>query len=746
MLVTRGREKGANFEEKLTLMNQYPRKEFSGLRGKAALSLLRVAMAARALPLLLLSALLLRADAQTVYVDNEDGAPTAVQSTPAYTVNNYQEATCNTFSGPGGAAGATRWCDNDDGTNAYEAEFSLPAGQALGVWAIHYWSVGQCGAGLNDAIPVIVDQAGGSGTVSTTANMRLATGWRPLTGGTGAQGNEYVMQGGAANSKIRWRGGSYVTGIGWSCVDGFRFVFVAPTTTAPPTTAPPTTAVPTTAPPTTAPPTTAPPTTAVPTTTASPATTTAVPNPTTNVPTTAVPTTGRTTGIFTTTGSTTGVVQSNPKATDEASSEAAPFPWWIIAVAAGACCCLLCLVVVLLVVRKRRSRKTEGSDFDAGDFAYELGPVADEFEVEDEENHYDKIAAVMAPTKEDNYQPATDVAEEQGYARLTNVTGVVEGSYAEFPKPEDGGQQHDAFSGVLVLDANDVLVDPGRAFAQGAFGAVYRGSYKGMDIAVKMLKPDFTEAQLESFYKEVEVIAKVPPHEFVVGFVGATPDPFLIATEFCGQGSLVRFLRSKRTASLTPNQELRILADIAEGMAHLASNKIVHRDLAARNVLLTNKLVPKICDFGMSIALEGDAHHSKSTVGPVRYMALEAIQKGRYSEKSDVWSFAVVAWEVFNRGSTPYGKDKPLMQVVREVMAGTRLQYPDGACSDKLSEFLGTCMLKDAGSRPKFADIVDFFAKGEDAGEVVYASLATFTTLDGGENGPDFGEFREDGF
>jgi hypothetical protein len=167
--------------------------------------------------------------AQTVYVDNEDGAPTAVQTEGLWTVNAYTEAACPTMSGPGGNAGASRWCDNDDDANPYEATFTLPAGQPVAVWRVSFWSVGPCGAGQADPNPVFVDSAAisGEGTISTAANSGQPTGWQRLQGGNGVQGDEFVLGGGGGvNGQIRWRGGSYTTISGWTCVDGLRFVLV----------------------------------------------------------------------------------------------------------------------------------------------------------------------------------------------------------------------------------------------------------------------------------------------------------------------------------------------------------------------------------------------------------------------------------------------------------------------------------------------------------------------------------------
>jgi serine/threonine protein kinase len=113
--------------------------------------------------------------------------------------------------------------------------------------------------------------------------------------------------------------------------------------------------------------------------------------------------------------------------------------------------------------------------------------------------------------------------------------------------------------------------------------------------AIKMLKGTFTDAQLQSFYDEVEIISRIPPHHNVVGFVGAIPDPLMIITEFCAAGSLHVFLKSGKQP-LSVAQELQIVRDIATGMEHLAANKIVHRDLSARNILLTKALTVKIAE------------------------------------------------------------------------------------------------------------------------------------------------------
>ncbi len=94
--------------------------------------------------------------------------------------------------------------------------------------------------------------------------------------------------------------------------------------------------------------------------------------------------------------------------------------------------------------------------------------------------------------------------------------------------------------------------------------------------------------------------------------------------------------------------ELRktILLGVARGVHHLHSESIIHRDLAARNILLTANMESKVADFGLSRQLlnkEGN-NYTKSSFGPLKWMAPEAILHKKYSPASDAFSFGVVRY------------------------------------------------------------------------------------------------------
>ena len=151
-----------------------------------------------------------------------------------------------------------------------------------------------------------------------------------------------------------------------------------------------------------------------------------------------------------------------------------------------------------------------------------------------------------------------------------------------------------------VIDLSRLTLGP--AFAQGAFGRLYKGTYaSGKDVGVKILErppnnPLRAQMLENQFSKEVAMLATLK-HENVVQFVGYCRKPLVwcIVTEYAKGGSLRAFLVKRRAISL--RLSMKYALEIARGMAYLHSFGVIHRDLKSDNLLMVDNSI-KIADFG----------------------------------------------------------------------------------------------------------------------------------------------------
>lgn len=243
---------------------------------------------------------------------------------------------------------------------------------------------------------------------------------------------------------------------------------------------------------------------------------------------------------------------------------------------------------------------------------------------------------------------------------------------------------------------------------EGGFGAVYRADWFGSDVALKLLRSESLDQSLvDEFQREALLMAKVSHHPNIVGFIGAvmSADRVGIVLEFCPLGSLDEQLRSSKISLV---QKLHIALGVLSGLAFLHLNGIIHRDLAARNILLHNGMRPVICDFGLSRICDADSGNdagvTKSNVGPVRWMAPEALTARMYSAATDLYSFGVLLWELFTDGKTPFGTLSVVEVIMFVSRQGGRPDL-DAVSYAPIIPILKSLWMTDPNQRPTIADL-----------------------------------------
>uniref|UniRef100_A0A8C6TG09 receptor protein-tyrosine kinase n=1 Tax=Neogobius melanostomus TaxID=47308 RepID=A0A8C6TG09_9GOBI len=249
-----------------------------------------------------------------------------------------------------------------------------------------------------------------------------------------------------------------------------------------------------------------------------------------------------------------------------------------------------------------------------------------------------------------------------------------------------------------------------KVIGAGEFGEVYRGILKApgrkeVAVAVKTLKPGYSEKQRQDFLSEASIMGQFS-HQNIIRLEGVVTKfkHAMIITEYMENGALDRFLRD-HDGEFPSFQLVGMLRGIAAGMKYLSDMSYVHRDLAARNILVNNTMECKVSDFGLSRVLEDDPEGTYTTSGgkiPIRWTAPEAIAYRKFTSASDVWSFGIVMWEVMAFGERPYWD--------MSNKRGFRLPAPMD-CPSAVYQLMLQCWLQDRSKRPKFGDIVPLLDK-----------------------------------
>uniref|UniRef100_A0A8C8FBW5 Tyrosine-protein kinase n=1 Tax=Oncorhynchus tshawytscha TaxID=74940 RepID=A0A8C8FBW5_ONCTS len=256
-----------------------------------------------------------------------------------------------------------------------------------------------------------------------------------------------------------------------------------------------------------------------------------------------------------------------------------------------------------------------------------------------------------------------------------------------------------------VLEHDDVIL--GQSIGQGNFGEVYSGRLlsDNTPVAVKACRENLAPEHKNRFLMEARIL-KQYDHPNIVKLIGVCTQkqPIYIIMELVQGGDFLSFLRCEGH-NLKSNMLVKMAENVASGMEYLESKKCIHRDLAARNCLVGEQSRVKISDFGMSREQQDGVYSAAGGLKqiPVKWTAPEALNYGRYTTESDVWSFGVLLWEIFSRGVTPY-TSMSNQQTRDEVEKGYRM-LATNSCPPDVYAIMCRCWQYDPRNRPSFSKL-----------------------------------------
>eukprot|EP00731_Ephydatia_muelleri_P022590 Em0015g173a len=246
-----------------------------------------------------------------------------------------------------------------------------------------------------------------------------------------------------------------------------------------------------------------------------------------------------------------------------------------------------------------------------------------------------------------------------------------------------------------------------REIGHGSFGAVYYAKNVLTNEVVAVKKMQFSGKQAmekwQDIVKEVKFL-KDCKHENTLQFKACyvKEQTCWLVMEYC-LGSASDIIEVHK-APLQENEIGAICSGTLLGLEYLHSNNRIHRDVKAGNILLTERGLVKLGDFGSA----SERAPANSFVGTPFWMAPEvilAMDEGQYDEKVDIWSLGVTCIEMAER-KPPLFHMNPMSALYHIAQNDPpTLQKPE-CWTEPFKQFVATCLKKDPAKRPVASELL----------------------------------------
>lgn len=333
----------------------------------------------------------------------------------------------------------------------------------------------------------------------------------------------------------------------------------------------------------------------------------------------------------------------------------------------------------------------------------------------DKQDDKDAVAIFDEPTYGEKHQlaelSANDRTENERRSSivLRDKRRVSVGSHAFIQFQVNGEDQQ---ANVYEVKLTEIQLVKRLAF--GPLSEVYAAIWRDTRVGVKLLMPregvvDNLEDAVKNFRREIWVMNELK-HPNILKLVGAslTPSCYVLVMEYMPNGSLYDYLRDEDNFFPGP-MIINSAYDIAAGMRTIHAHGILQRDLKSKNCLLSENLVVKVADFGLA-RYKDKSHGEYTFVGTPFWAAPEVIRHEQYDEKADVYSYAVVLWELVER-KDPYGELNGFQVPYLVANEGLRPADFTNPAPLGLDTLMRQCWDADPEQRPEFEEIAETLLK-----------------------------------
>jgi len=236
--------------------------------------------------------------------------------------------------------------------------------------------------------------------------------------------------------------------------------------------------------------------------------------------------------------------------------------------------------------------------------------------------------------------------------------------------------------------------------ADGTDTKVLRTTWQNQDVAVNIFRT-IEGPNLPRYLSQIAILSMIS-NPYLVDFYGAfiKQREMGYVCKFYTEGNLGTLIQKKLPTA--PKDNIKLLADIALGLKYLHQLEVVHSNLKSSNILVDldsqKQYVPKLCDFGPGVTVNENVIRQLNHA----YTAPEIFTENKFTKASDVYSFAIIAYELITK-ELPFPNVRDIVEITKK---GTRPSaFPKQGYPKDLIELIKSCWQHVAAKRPTIIDI-----------------------------------------
>ena len=228
--------------------------------------------------------------------------------------------------------------------------------------------------------------------------------------------------------------------------------------------------------------------------------------------------------------------------------------------------------------------------------------------------------------------------------------------------------EHDRYIGRLLDNRYEIL----EVIGTGGMAVVYKARCHRLNrlVAIKILKDEYSQDEefRRRFHAEGQAVAMLShPNIVQVYDVSSSDNADFIVMELIDGITLKQYMEKRGV--LNWKETLHFAMQIAKALEHAHSRGIIHRDIKPHNVMVLKNGSVKVTDFGIARVMSKSNTLTKEALGSVHYISPEQAKGGRVDNRSDLYSLAVVMYEMMT-GRPPYDGESPVAIAIQHINGG----------------------------------------------------------------------------